>query len=43
MYVGESEYYYGLNDLGNPDITTLDDQSQLDLEFTRDFGNYKLL
>lgn len=36
MYVGESEYYYGLNDLGNPDITTLDDQSQLDLEFTRD-------
>ena len=22
MYVGESEYYYGLNDLGNPDITT---------------------
>ena len=42
MYVGESEYYYGLNDLGNPDITTLDDQSQLDLEFTRDFGNYQI-
>ena len=42
MYVGESEYYYGLNDLGNPDITTLDDQSQLDLELTRDFGNYQI-
>lgn len=42
MYVGESEYYYGLNDLGNPDITTLDDQSQLDLEITRDFGNYQI-
>ena len=42
MYVGESEYYYGLNDFGNPDITTLDDQSQLDLEFTRDFGNYQI-
>ena len=42
MYVGESEYYYGLNDLGNPDITTLDDQSQLDLEFTRDFGDYQI-
>ena len=41
MYVGESEYYYGLNDLGNPDITTLDDQTQLDLEFTRDMGNYQ--
>ena len=42
MYVGESEYYFGLNDFGNPDITTLDDQSQLDLEFTRDFGNYQI-
>ena len=42
MYVGESEYYFGLNDFGNPDVTTLDDQSQLDLEFTRDFGNYQI-
>ena len=42
MYVGESEYYFGLNDVGNPDVTTLDDQSQLDLEFTRDFGNYQI-
>ena len=41
MHVGESEYYYGLNDLGNPDITTLDDQQQLDLEFTRDMGTYQ--
>ena len=41
MHVGESEYYYGLNDLGNPDITTLDDQQQLDLELTRDMGTYQ--
>tara|TARA_Y100001970_G_scaffold121071_1_gene150163 strand:+ start:49059 stop:51590 length:2532 start_codon:yes stop_codon:yes gene_type:complete len=41
-FVGESEYYFGLNDYGNPDITTLDDQFQLDLEATRDFGSYQI-
>ena len=42
MHVGESEYYFGLNDYGNPDITTLGDQMQLDIEATRDFGSYQI-
>ena len=42
MYVGESDYYSGVLASGAADITTLDDQSQLDLEFTRDFGNYQI-
>ena len=42
MYVGESDYYSGVLASGAADITKLDDQSQLDLEFTRDFGNYQI-